>query len=97
MSCEPVRYSIVHGGPYRVRNHVGDEMEVPIYRGLIEQARAGGSFIGAEDAVPQDQFRGRPLTGEYALRIYDSTSVDWSSLTDVSIDIDYTFFTRQGG
>ncbi len=44
--------------------------------------------------VSKPEFRGRPLDGSYALRIYDKPSLAWNRLEDVQIVLNYRYWSR---
>lgn len=100
-----VPYSLHHLGPYVARNHVGADYVAPLFNGYIEHARglAAERYLtnpisSADRALiepyMQRQFRGRPLTGTYVLRIWDDGSVIFDEIEDVQVLLDYRFWTR---
>jgi hypothetical protein len=100
-----IPYTVIHYPPYIVRNHRGDEYEAPLYIGRIEHGRglAAERYIsnpisGADRTLLQDywhrELRGRPITGEYELRIWEDDGVMLGNLEDVQIVMDYRYWTR---
>jgi hypothetical protein len=94
-----------HDGPFRVRNFEGDNYYAPLYPGRIQQQKAltaerylSNPLSSADQhllsSFVQGQFRGRPLEGNYTLRIYDAPELDWSRLEDVQIFMRYRYWTR---
>lgn len=101
-----VSYSIVHEGPYPVRNHRGAQFDAPLFTGRIERARAvaaeryltnplSSSDRGMIEPYLRHELRGRPLTGTYILRIWDDPGLVWSNVEDVQIVLNYRYWTRQ--
>jgi hypothetical protein len=100
-----VLYTIEHQGPYPVRNHAGELYFAPIFDGVIEHARgiaaeryltnplssADSSLIGQ---VMRRELRGRPLTGHYVIRIWDTGDVDFNAIDDLQLLVKYRYWTR---
>jgi hypothetical protein len=40
------------------------------------------------------EFRGRPLEGNYVLRIWDAPGFDWNKVEDVQLVLRYRYWTR---
>ncbi len=104
-SSGSIPYSIAHLGPYKVRNHAGDVYEAPLFTGRIEHGRAlaaerylSNPISSADRALIQDywhhELRGRPITGNYGLRIWDADGIVFDNLEDVQIILDYRYWTR---
>jgi hypothetical protein len=100
-----VPYSLEHFGPYRVRNYFGQEYDAPLFPGIIEHSRALATEryltnpISAADRsliepYVQRQFRGRPLAGNYRLRIWDEPGVNFEGIEDVQVVLNYRYWTR---
>jgi hypothetical protein len=100
-----IPYTLVHEGPYPVRNHEGDEYEALIFQGKIEHARGLAteryltnplSSADRSQIEPylQTQFRGRPMTGTYVLRVWDEPGVRFDGIEDVQLLWNYRFWTR---
>ncbi len=97
--------SLIHQGPFTVTNHLGSEFAAPLYDGLIEYTRALNAerFItnpistadrSLIDPYMREEFKGRPLTGTYTLRIWDDGNIDFSRIEDVQLVLDYRYWTR---
>lgn len=100
-----VPYSVVHSGPYFVRNHDGESFEVPLFTGNIEHARglaterylsnplsdSDRSLLG--DYV-REEFQGRPLDGNFAIRVWEDDAVDFGQIQDVQVVLSYRYWTR---
>jgi hypothetical protein len=104
-SSGSIPFSVTHLGPYAVRNHRGDIYEAPLYTGRIEHGRAlaaeryiSNPISSADRALLQDywhrELRGRPITGNYSLRIWESEEVVFENLEDVQLVLDYRYWTR---
>ncbi|MEM9194910.1 MAG: hypothetical protein AAGF12_37370 [Myxococcota bacterium] len=100
-----VNYSIEHLGPYIVQNHQGEEYSAPLFTGLIEYARGLSAeryltnpLSGADQSLIEpymrSEFRGRPMTGDYVVRIWDDGFVDFNAVEDIQILADYRYWTR---
>jgi hypothetical protein len=100
-----IPYSLEHFGPYTVYGHDGREYESSLFTGRIEHARglAAERYIsnpisGADQALigqyTQSQFRGRPLTGTYRLRVWDEPGVNFRGIEDVQVVLGYRYWTR---
>jgi len=102
-----VPYSLYHTGDFTVRNHAGDDYDAPLFNGAIEYARA----LATEDYITNPissasasrlepfrkrEFSGRPINGTYTLRIWDDPAVDFSSIDDIQIVMNYRYWTRFG-
>jgi hypothetical protein len=72
-------YSLLHQGPCLVRNHMGVDYKAALLEGPIEHARA---------------MAGRPLNGQFVLRVWDEDGVDFSAVEDIQIILDYGYWTR---
>ena len=40
------------------------------------------------------ELRGRPLDGEYRLRIYDSPALRWNQIQDIQLVLNYHYWSR---
>jgi hypothetical protein len=100
-----VPYTLEHIGPYVARNHRGDDYEAPLFKGYIEHARGlaaeryltnpvSSSDRALIEPFVQRQFRGRPLTGTYKLRVWDEEGVYFGAIEDVQVLLNYRFWTR---
>ncbi len=101
-----VSYSIVHDGPYPVRNHGGGLYDAPLFRGRVERARAlaaerylSNPLSGTDRSLVEPYLRrelvGRPLSGTYSVRIWDDPALAWSNIEDVQLMLKYRYWTRQ--
>ncbi|MFH0902088.1 MAG: hypothetical protein V2A73_15770 [Pseudomonadota bacterium] len=98
-------YSLDHYGPFKVRNHEGNVYEAPLFNGRIEHGRGLAveryitNPISSADRSLLEQYehrelRGRPLTGDYLLRIWDDEGTSFRNLEDVQMVLKYRYWTR---
>ncbi|RZO60882.1 MAG: hypothetical protein EVA89_12625 [Sandaracinaceae bacterium] len=101
-----VAYSILHDGPYPVRNHRGGLYDAPLFRGRVERARAvaaeryltnplSSTDRGLVEPYMRRELNGRPMGGNFILRIWDDPGLVWENVEDVQILLDYRYWTRQ--
>ncbi|HET6338808.1 MAG TPA: hypothetical protein VFG30_36565, partial [Polyangiales bacterium] len=106
-----VQYSLRHDGQFSVTNHVGHREDVPLFPAQIQHAKAltaerylTSPISGADRSLMEDfwrsELRGRPLQGQYTLRVYDipgpngENVFDMSKLEDVQLIFEYNYWTR---
>lgn len=100
-----VPYTLEHLGPYTIRDYRGNRYNAPLFTGRIEHARAlaaerylSNPISSADraliDPYMQQQFRGRPLSGTYRLRIWEEEGVNFDGVEDVQVVLGYRFWTR---
>lgn len=100
-----IPYSLSHYGPFTVRNHRGDDYDAPLFNGRIERARGlaaeryltnplSGADHALSDRLLRSEFRGRPINGTYVFRVWDDPGVEFSSIDDVQILLNYRYWTR---
>ncbi|MFT3927538.1 MAG: hypothetical protein QM778_33710 [Myxococcales bacterium] len=102
-----LQYSLRHDGPFVVRNYLGREYEAPLFPGRIQQGKAllaerylTNPMSGADRTLLQDfwdyEFVGRPIEGNYTLRIYgtEADGLDWEKLEDIQLALHYRYWTR---
>lgn len=96
-----------HPDQYTVRAHDGSLHHVSLFDGRIESARAlaaerylSNPLSSADSALISDyvrgEFRGRPMSGNYRIIVWDNGEVDFSAVEDVQLLIRYRYFTRSG-
>ncbi len=101
-----IAYSIVHDGPYPVRNHGAGLYDAPLFRGRVERARAlaaerylSNPLSGADRSLVEPYLRrelvGRPLSGTYTLRVWDDPALSWNDVEDIQVLLRYRYWTRQ--
>jgi hypothetical protein len=100
-----IQYSLSHDGPFFVRNHFGGTFEAKLFNVKIEHARglATERYItnplsDADRGLLQDYMRrelnGRPLDGNFVLRIWEDPSLDLSKIEDIQVIMKYNYWTR---
>jgi hypothetical protein len=101
-----VPYTLLHQGLFRVTNHTGNsQYQAPLFPGRIEHARGltaeryiTNPMSSADRALiepyTRTEFRGRPLSGDYILRVWDEGDVDFNAIEDVQIVLNYRYWTR---
>lgn len=100
-----LQYSLVHEGPFWVRNHFGGDYEARLFPGRIEHARglAAERYVtnplsSADRELIQGywrgELRGRPLDGNFTLRVWEDPRVDIGAIEDVQLVLDYRYWTR---
>lgn len=101
-----IPYSLGHVGPFYVRNYEGRDFQALLFDGNIEHARGLGSEryltnpLSSSDQSLIEQymrgeFQGRPLDGNFVLRVWDEDGVDFNSIADVQLVLKYRYWTRQ--
>jgi hypothetical protein len=100
-----VPYSIEHWGPYFVRNYEGQDYEAKLFTGRVEHARGLATEryltnpLSSDDASLMQQYlraelQGRPLDGNFVLRVWDDDSVNFRAIQDVQVVLKYRYWTR---
>jgi hypothetical protein len=100
-----VTYTLEHQGPYFVRNHFGEDYEAKIFPGTIEHARGLATEryltnpLGSSDAEVvsgylRTELRGRPLDGNFILRVWEEPGLRFDAIQDVQILLNYRYWTR---
>jgi hypothetical protein len=100
-----VSYSLVHNGPYFVRNHFGQDFEAKLFPARIEHARGLGieryltNPVGSADRelisdYLRQEFRGRPLDGNFILRVWEEPGFNFQAVEDVQVLLNYRYWTR---
>jgi hypothetical protein len=100
-----VQYSLSHEGPFFVRNHFGGTFEAKLFNGNIEHARGLGTEryitnpVSSSDsallqAYMHAELSGRPMDGNFVLRVWESPDLDLSKIADVQVIMDYGYWTR---
>jgi hypothetical protein len=100
-----VPYTLIHQGPYYVRNHFGEDFKAHLFEGRIEHGRGLGieryisNPISSADQTLLDSYtrgelQGRPLDGHFVLRVWDEPGVNFDAIEDVQIVLNYRYWTR---
>lgn len=99
-------YSMLHAGPYLLRNARGAWFESLLFPGRIESARALAAeryltnpISSADTTLIQPYNRvelgGRPLAGTLILRVWDEPGFRFDRLEDVQIVLTYRYWQHQ--
>jgi hypothetical protein len=100
-----VPYTLIHNGPYFVRNHLGKDFEAELFTGRIENARGLATeryITNPPSSTDRDllknydrlEFQGRPLDGNFVLRVWDTPGLNFEAIKDVQIVLNYRYWTR---
>jgi hypothetical protein len=100
-----LQYSMMHSGNFSIRNHYGDTVRYHLPNAWLEHQKAltaevvltnppSGSQVGLMAEYLNGELWGRPLTGEYMLRIWDTDGLVWQNIEDVQMVLDYHYWTR---
>jgi hypothetical protein len=100
-----VPYSLAHVGPFVVRNHLGIDVPANLFDGNIEHARGlaleryiTNPLSEADHALlgqyTRKEFAGRPLDGNFVVRVWEEPGVDFGAIQDVQIVLNYSYWTK---
>ena len=100
-----IPYTLLHNGPYFVRNHQGIDFEAKLFAGTIEHARGlateryisnpmGDSDRSLIDHYMRGELQGRPLDGAFLIRVWDEEGVEFRRIEDVQLVLNYSYWTR---
>gem|GEM_PF-5250467 len=100
-----VEYTLSHGGDTAIRNWEGGSLPVHMDRGVIEHGKALAaerimtnppSSVDTSLMSPymKNELKGRPIEGQYTLRIWDSPSLQWDHVEDIQLVWKYHYWTR---
>ena len=100
-----IPYTIIHNGPYFVRNHQGIDFEAKLFTGTIEHARGlaterylsnpmSDSDSSLISKYLRQELQGRPLDGEFVVRVWDEEGVEFKRIEDVQLILNYSYWTR---
>jgi len=101
-----ISYSLLHQGPFLVRNATGALYDAPLFPGRIESARAlaaeryltnpvSGSDRTLIEPYTRAELQGRPMGGTLVLRIWDDPQFVFEQLEDVQILLSYRYWQHQ--
>jgi hypothetical protein len=99
-----VPYSIMQHGPYFIRNEKGLDYKFDLFPGRIEHARGLSAEryltnpISSADQQLISQYmrqelRGRPLDGNFIVRVWDEPGVSFGNIEDVQLVLKYRYWT----
>lgn len=100
-----VPYSLYHTGPFFVRNHLGQDFQASLFDGRIEHARGLGieryltNPLGSSDRdliepYVRKEYQGRPLNGNFALRVWEEPGINFDGIKDVQVLLNYRYWTK---
>jgi hypothetical protein len=99
-----VPFSLIHRGPFYVRNEKGTDYQFDLFPGRIEHARG----LSAEryltnplssadsqliESFMREELRGRPLDGNFTVRVWDEPGVSFKSIDDLQVVLKYRYWT----
>jgi len=99
-----IPYDLVQDGKVRLRDHSGHELPFRLAVGTIHQGKAIAAerlltnpLSSTDQSLVQQylkhEFRGRPIQGNFTLRIYGTPSLRWTNLEDVQIYLNYRYWS----
>jgi hypothetical protein len=99
-----VPYSIDHNGPFFIRTHDGGDFQTDLFDGRIEHARGlaleryvTNPISSTDRDLLSDYFRtefaGRPLDGNFSVKVWEEPGVDFSGIQDVQLILKYRYWT----
>ena len=100
-----IPYTLTHAGPFRVRNHLGQDFHAQLFTGHIEHALGLGSEryitnpIGSSDRellepYTRAEFQGRPLDGAFSIRVWEDEGIAFDDIEDIQVVLKYRYWTR---
>jgi hypothetical protein len=103
-----VPYTIQHDGWVEVKNYDRERMtyHMPIARvehgkGLTAEVVITNPITGTHSQLLtdfwKDGLRGRPLQGQYLLRIWNADNLNWNAIEDIQIAWKYRYWTQMSG
>ncbi len=101
-------FTLEHSGWVEVRNHDRARMEysMPVARvehgkGLTAEVVLTNPLTSTHSGLLteywKDGLRGRPLQGQYMLRIWDTDNLVWDNVEDLQIVLKYRYWTQMSG
>jgi hypothetical protein len=102
-----VPFTLHQQGAVDVRNHTGHPESFTMPSASIEHGKALAAEVVLTSPLTgtgtqlltdywKDGLRGRPLPGQYVLRIWDTPGLQWSAVEDIQIVWRYRYWTRMG-
>ncbi len=88
-----------------VRNHSGETLDFDFGVGYIEHGKAlaseavltnplSGSMTALLQPYYKGELRGRPLAGQYLLRVWGDEALNWENVEDIQLVFRYRYWTR---
>jgi hypothetical protein len=99
-----IPYDLSHGGAVSVTDYEEKELEFKIPTGRIHHGKAlaaerlltnplSSTDSGVLQPYIKSEFRGRPVQGNYTLRIYNVPGLRWANIEDVQIYLKYRYWS----
>ena len=99
-----IPYDLVQDGRVWIRNHAGVALPFNLAIGRIHQGKALAAerlltnpLSSTDSALIQQytkrEFRGRPIQGEYTVRVYATPSLRWANVEDLQILVNYRYWS----
>ncbi|MBU1533944.1 hypothetical protein KKF84_01420 [Myxococcota bacterium] len=100
-----VPFSMHHSGKVRLRNHERQTMSFEMDEGKIVRAKSLAAEVLVTNPMSSShatllndyykmEIRGRPLQGQYVLRIWDDNYMNWNNVEDVQLIWKYRYWTQ---
>jgi len=97
-------YTLYHDGEVSIRNHGGWTEDFSMNQARIEHGKALAAEVVVTNPLSSQhqsllsgfdkkEFRGRPLQGQYTLRIWETPGLQWQNLEDLQLIWRYTYWT----
>lgn len=74
--------------------HMNHAKALAAERYITSPIGSADAALLAQPEATKVEFRGRPLDGTYALRIYDKPGFIWNNVEDVQVVLDYRYWSR---
>ena len=100
-------FTLEQGGWVQIRNHNRETVEFQMPAARVEHGKGLTAEVVLTNPLTsthnsllseywKDGLRGRPLQGEYMLRIWDSPNLVWSRVEDIQLVWKYRYWTSMG-
>jgi hypothetical protein len=99
-----IPYDLTHGGKVKILDYEGKTNRFAMSTGVIHYAKAlaaerlltnplSSTDVNLIAPYEKAEFRGRPLQGNYVLRIYNTPGLRWTNVEDVQILLKYRYWS----
>jgi hypothetical protein len=99
-----VPYTLLHTGPFYTRNFAGNDTQSFLFDGTIEHARGLGTERYLTNPLSDTdkslvtpytrfEFQGRPLDGNFIVRVWDDPSINFEAIQDIQVVLAYRYWT----
>ncbi len=97
-------YTLIHDGRVLLRNHTGRMESFSMNHARVEHGKALAAEVVVTNpptghhqtllsGFEKREFRGRPLMGQYTLRLWETDPLNWEQLEDVQLVWRYRYWT----